>query len=127
MTDNDNATGTTSNLVHVTSPNALPISFRASATYDGNATSGAVTIPASVQAGDAHLGRGEYAKAIALYKQALSKGVTDSDIANTHLEIALASSGDKAGAKAAFTAVTGAQRADIAAFWLTWLDTPPTS
>lgn len=82
---------------------------------------------ASAQAGDAHLGRGEFAKAIALYKQALTKSVTDTDAVNTHLGIALASSGDKAGAKAAFTAVTGAQRAEIAAFWLTWLDTPPTS
>jgi PKD domain len=52
VTDNDNATGTTSNLAHVTSPNALPISFRATATYDGNAASGTVTIPAAVQAGD---------------------------------------------------------------------------
>ncbi len=81
----------------------------------------------SAQAGDAHLGRGEYAKAITLYKQALTKGVTDTDAVNTHLGIALAMSGDKAGARTAFTAVTGAQRADIAAFWLTWIDTPPTS
>jgi tetratricopeptide (TPR) repeat protein len=81
----------------------------------------------SAQAGDAHLARGEYAKAIALYKQAQTKSVADADAVNTHLGIALALSGDKAGAKAAFAAVTGAQRADIAAFWLTWLDTPPTS
>jgi tetratricopeptide (TPR) repeat protein len=81
----------------------------------------------SAQAGDAHLGRGEYAKAITLYQQALSKGVTDRDEVNTHLGIALALSGDKAGAKTAFTAVTGAPRADIAAFWITWIDTPPTS
>jgi tetratricopeptide (TPR) repeat protein len=82
---------------------------------------------ASAQAGDAHLGRGEYAKAITFYQQALSKGVTDKDAVNTHLGIALAMSGDKAGAKTAFAAVTDVQRADIAAFWLTWLDTPPTS
>jgi hypothetical protein len=39
----------------------------------------------------------------------------------------LALSGDKAGAKAAFAAVTTAPRSDIAGFWSTWIDSPPTS
>jgi hypothetical protein len=71
--------------------------------------------------GDAYLGYGQDAKAIALYKTALSKGGVDVDAVNTRMGIALARSGDKAGARAAFSAVKGA-RADIAAFWLLWLD-----
>jgi len=81
----------------------------------------------SWQTGDAFLGRADYAKAIALYKQALAKGGVDNDEVNTHLGIALALSGDKAGAKAAFAAVTTAPRSDIAGFWATWVDNPPTS
>ena len=83
--------------------------------------------PLSAQTGDAYFGRGNYAKAIALYKQALSKGGVNTDEVNTHLGMALAISGDKEGAKAAFTAVTGAPRNEIAAFWMIWLDHPPTS
>lgn len=81
----------------------------------------------SAQTGDAYLGRGNYAKAITLYRQALSKGGVTNDEVNTHLGIALALSGDKAGAKTAFAAVTGSPRNDIAAFWTIWLDHPPTS
>lgn len=87
----------------------------------------APTGPLSAQTGDAYFGRGNYAKAIALYKQALSKGGVNTDEVNTHLGMALAISGDKEGAKAAFTAVTGAPRNEIAAFWMIWLDHPPTS
>ena len=70
---------------------------------------------------DAYLGYGQDAKAIALYKTALSKGGVDVDAVNTRMGIALARSGDKVGARAAFSAVKGV-RADIAAFWLLWLD-----
>ncbi len=70
---------------------------------------------------DAYLGYGQDAKAIALYRTALAKGGVDADAVNTRLGIALARSGDKAGARTAFGAVKGA-RADIAAFWLLWLD-----
>ncbi|MFM9978142.1 MAG: hypothetical protein ACKVOP_08885 [Sphingomonadaceae bacterium] len=71
--------------------------------------------------GDAYLGYAQDAKAIALYRTALTKGGVDADAVNTRLGIALARSGDKAGARSAFQAVKGA-RADIAAFWLLWLD-----
>lgn len=81
----------------------------------------------SAQTGDAYLGRADYAKAIALYRQALAKGGVNNDEVNTHLGIALALSGDKAGAKTAFAAVTTAPRSDIAGFWSTWVDSPPTS
>ncbi len=73
---------------------------------------------------DAYLGSGEYAKAAALYRLALEKGSVDADEVNTHLGIALARSGDKAGAKAAFDAVKGAPRAGIAALWTSYLEAP---
>lgn len=85
------------------------------------------TGPLSAQTADAYLGRSDYAKSIALYRQALAKGGVNADEVNTHLGIALAMSGDKAGARTAFSAVTGAPRSDIAAFWMIWLDHPPTS
>ena len=71
---------------------------------------------------DAYLAYGQDAKAIALYKTALTKGGVDVDAVNTRMGIAMARSGDKLGARAAFGSVKGAARADIAAFWLLWLD-----
>jgi hypothetical protein len=63
---------------------------------------------------DAHLSYGNYAKAATLYRTAMTKGGVD---AKRHqhagLGIALAMSGDKAGATAAFSAVTG-PRQDLA-------------
>lgn len=70
---------------------------------------------------DAYLGYGDYAKAATLYRLALSKGGVDANAVNTRLGIALARSGDKAGAKAAFAQVTG-ERSNIAAFWNLYLD-----
>ncbi|EZP49014.1 MULTISPECIES: tetratricopeptide repeat family protein [Sphingomonas] len=69
---------------------------------------------------DAYLGQNNYAKAIELYRAALSKGGVDANEVNTRLGIALAKSGDKAGAQAAFGAVTGNPRAGIAALWNTY-------
>lgn len=69
---------------------------------------------------DAYLGQNNYAKAIELYRAALTKGGVDANEVNTRLGIALAKSGDKAGAQAAFGAVTGQPRAGIAALWNTW-------
>lgn len=79
------------------------------------------------QTGDAYLGQKNFAKAIALYRVALTKGGVDAGAVNTHLGIALAMSGDKEGARAAFTAVTGSPRADIAQFWIVMLDHPATA
>lgn len=71
---------------------------------------------------DVYLGQGTYAKAAELYRTALTKGGVNADEVNTRLGIALARSGDKAGAKAAFAAVQGTPRSDIAGFWTTWVD-----
>jgi hypothetical protein len=70
---------------------------------------------------DAFLAYGQDAKAAALYKLALQKGQVDVDQVNTRLGIALARQGMTAEAKLAFGAVTGI-RAEVAKFWLTWLD-----
>ena len=77
---------------------------------------------ALIRIGDRYYGLGQYAKAAGLYRQALSKGGADANLANLHLGMALTRSGDKAGATAAFNAVTG-PRADIAKYWLLYLKT----
>ena len=74
-----------------------------------------------IDAGDALYGHGAYAEAVPLYRAALTNG-GDAGLANLHLGMALARSGDKAGATAALNAVTGAN-ADVARYWLLWLGT----
>lgn len=86
-----------------------------------SALAAAAARPAMVT-GDAYLGYGEYAKAAALYRAALTKSGADKDLVNLRLGIALARGGDKAGAAAAFNAVGGA-RVPIAKLWLAWLGT----
>lgn len=75
---------------------------------------------------DGYLSYGQDAKAIPMYKLALQKGGIDADAANTRLGIALARTGDKEGAKAAFQAVKG-PRAEVASLWLLYLDVPATT
>jgi len=70
--------------------------------------------------GDRYYGMGNYAKAADIYRQVLTKPDADKDVANLHLGMALARAGDKAGATAALNAV-GAGRAEIAKFWLTYV------
>lgn len=70
--------------------------------------------------GDAFYGMGNYSKAAEIYRQTMGKSGVESDVANLHLGMALARSGDKASATAAFNAVTG-PRADIAKLWLIYL------
>jgi tetratricopeptide (TPR) repeat protein len=70
--------------------------------------------------GDRYYGMGNYSKAADIYRQVLTKPGVDKDLANLHLGMALARAGDKAGATAAFNAVSG-PRADIAKFWLVYV------
>ena len=70
--------------------------------------------------GDRYYGMGDFAQAANVYRQVLSKPDADKDVANLHLGMALARAGDKAGATAAFNAVSGT-RAEIAKFWLAYL------
>jgi len=80
----------------------------------------AATGQLALNTGDAYMGYGDYAKAVALYRAALSKGSVDTNLVNLHLGMALAQSGDRAGAEAAFRAVSGS-RSDIAGYWLIFL------
>lgn len=78
--------------------------------------------------GDGYLGSGDYAHAIELYQLALKKGgVAKPEEVLTHLAIAQARSGDRASAKATFAMVKSPPRADIANFWILWLDSVPTA
>lgn len=67
--------------------------------------------------GDRFYAMGDTARAVQVYRDVLAKPGADRDLANLHLGMALARSGDKAGAAAALKAVTG-PRADIAKYWL---------
>ena len=86
------------------------------------AEKGAAIPSAYLRVGDRYYGAGNYAKAAALYRQALAKGA-DANTSNLRLGEALARSGDKAGATAALNAVTGPQ-ADIAKLWLLYAQRP---
>lgn len=83
---------------------------------------GAANGGVAMSTGDAYLASRNLPKAVQFYRLALQKGGVDSALVNTRLGIALAQSGQKAEAKAAFGAVTGSPRADIARFWTAWLD-----
>lgn len=82
----------------------------------------------SARIANGFLGLDDNAKAAELYQAALTKGgltgdtANDIDTVNLRLGIALARSGQKDAARAAFAKVTGL-RAEMAAFWLLWLDT----
>ena len=71
---------------------------------------------------DGYLANGDYAKAAELYRLALAKGGVDAARANTRLGIALANSGDKAGATSAFKTIETGPRVTLAQYWLVWLD-----
>jgi hypothetical protein len=78
---------------------------------------------AAMSAADAALGFDDYTQAAELYRLALTKGGVDAAAANTRLGIALARSGDKAGAAQALAQVTG-PRATVAKFWAVWAGQP---
>ena len=83
----------------------------------------AKTAPAGstlIRIGDRYYGLGNYAKAAETYRAALAKPGTDADMANLHLGMALARSGDKAGAAAALGKVGGALT-EIAKYWLIYV------
>lgn len=88
------------------------------------AASGAnATYRSIVSTADVYYGYGDFKQAADLYKLAAAKSGADTGIANLRLGASLAQSGDKEGARAAFTAVTGPQ-AVLAKYWLVLLDHP---
>ena len=74
--------------------------------------------------GEAYFGYGDYAKAAALFRAAQGKSGVDSELAYLRLGMALAASGDKAGAAAALGQVSG-PRAEVARYWETYARTRP--
>jgi tetratricopeptide (TPR) repeat protein len=85
----------------------------------------AKTAPAAstlVRIGDRYYGLGNYAKAAETYRAALAKSDADANVGNLHLGMALARSGDKAGAAAAFAKV-GGSLSEIAKYWQVYLQT----
>lgn len=80
----------------------------------------AATGSSLVKVGDRFYGLGNYARAAEVYRQAIAKGGVDADLANLHLGMALARSGDKAGAATALRAVGGAH-AEVAKYWLIYV------
>ncbi|WP_218135064.1 tetratricopeptide repeat protein [Parasphingopyxis algicola] len=81
----------------------------------GSAAS-AATGENAMAAADGYMSLGDHAAAAPLYRMAAEKGGVDVELANVRLGIALARSGDAAGARAAFDQVTGS-RASIARLW----------
>lgn len=73
-----------------------------------------------IKVADRFYGIGNFARAAELYREAIAKGGADANLANLHLGMALARSGDKAGAATALRAVGGAQ-AEIARYWLIYV------
>jgi tetratricopeptide (TPR) repeat protein len=94
---------------------------KATAADLAQATKTAQSGMALLRIGDRYYGMGNYAKAAELYRMSMGKAGVDPAIANLHLGMALARSGDKAGAAAALNAVTG-QRADVAKYWLLYVN-----
>ena len=101
--------------------NGLKAKQKATAADLAEATRTAQSGMALLRIGDRYYAMGDYAKAVDLYRMALNKPGVDKDVANLHVGTALARSGDKAGATAAFNSV-GGPRAEIAKLWLTYLD-----
>lgn len=101
--------------------NGLKVKPKATAAQLAEATKAAVNGMALLRIGDRYYAMGDYAKAVELYKMSMDKPGVDKDVANLHVGMALARSGDKAGATAALNSV-GGTRAGIAKLWLTYVD-----
>lgn len=71
--------------------------------------------------GDTYFSLAQFTQAAEQYRLALSKGGVDAGKGNARLGVALARSGDLAGAKAALGQVTG-NWANVAGFWSVWVD-----
>lgn len=95
------------------------------ASLEGSAKAAIASGQASriVRNADAYYGYGDYAKAAELYRTALGKTGADANLINLRLGMSLARAGDKAGATAALSSVTG-PNAGIAQLWLIYVNNP---
>ncbi|RED15557.1 tetratricopeptide repeat protein [Parasphingopyxis lamellibrachiae] len=87
------------------------------------AAAAAATGANAMSAADDYVSLGDYAAAIPLYRAAIEKGSIDTELANIRLGMALARTGDAAGARAALDQVVG-PRASIARLWRIYVDMP---
>ena len=95
---------------------------RASVSTDEKRAATAADGRLAANTGSAYLAYGDYAKAIDLFRLAQKKGGIDADTVQMRLGIALARLGQKDAAREALKSVTGAERKELASFWLLWLD-----
>lgn len=84
------------------------------------------TAKSAVSTADAYASYGEYDSAIELYRKALTLGGVDAGMVNTRIGAALYAQGKKDEAKTVFASITG-PRADLAHYWMTLIDSPPTA
>jgi len=100
--------------------NVLKVKQKATAADLATALKSSPSAVNTVRIGDRYYAMGDYSNAADVYRQALSKAGVDKDVANLHLGMALARSGDKAGATAALNSV-GGSRSDVAKLWLLYV------
>jgi len=100
--------------------NVLKVKQKATAADLDTALKSSPNAVNTLRIGDRFYAMGNYSRAADVYRQALTKPGADKDVTNLHLGMALARSGDKAGATAALKSVTGS-RADIAKLWLVYV------
>ena len=98
----------------------LKVKAKPTAADLGEAMKIAANGKALMRIGDNYAALGDYGHAVEAYKLAMAKPDGDGSLANLHIGMALARSGDKAGATAALNAVSG-PRAPIAKYWLLYL------
>ena len=117
---------TNANVTRISADAASQVAKEGSAAAQEKSAAASPTGLSAAGTGDFYLGNNNYAKAIEMYKLALTKGgdKLNVDEVNTHLGIAYLESGDKASAKAAFALVKTGLRAQIAQLWTTWADAP---
>ncbi|WP_340264045.1 tetratricopeptide repeat protein [Sphingobium mellinum] len=87
----------------------------------GKKAAGAKDGAAALAVADDYFSLSQFPQAVEYYRLALSKGGIDQGKANARLGIALARSGDLAGAKAALAQASG-NWANVAGFWSIWVD-----
>ena len=87
------------------------------------AAAGSATGANALSAADDYMSLGDYAAAIPLYRTAIEKGSVDTELANIRLGMALARTGDAAGARAALDLAVG-PRGSIARLWRVYADLP---
>jgi len=98
----------------------LKVKAKPTAADLGEAMKVAANAKALMRIGDNYAALGDYSQAVAAYKLAMGKPDGDAGLANLHIGMALARSGDKAGATAALGSVTGPHAA-LAKYWLLYV------